>query len=639
MTKGSFELNLSAPFALLECNMQAATGAALSACPSSMRPRLLSSNAMLATPGGSSPSSRGGGVTASGSSRGDALTGPQLTARIKQAAHCQDVLQLLRQAGQECNSFHLSTAAGRIAALHQQQPSSVITHQEAFSQLLQLTAEQRLALNHVAVGQIIRTAGVLQYQLTAAQRGVWEERTAAALADADPPSVANMLSGWSQLGLQLPPELKAAAAAAVGRVAPAMQLRGVVSTLRAFAASGWQLPSTATEALLQRLVVVLPAGEPKVVADCLVALSKLGLPLEGQLAAAVGTAVQHKAAAMSPRQLSLLLHAHATGSWQLRSGAAAAVLRQMEAALPAADAHCVANSLWSLAKLRLPLEGSLAGAADAAVQQTAALMMPQNVSNTLWAYATGGWHLSSSAAANMLLRLEEVLPDASSQAVANSLWAMAKQGLPLQGSLAAAAEAAIQRTAVAMTPQNVANTLWAYASSGWQLSSAAVGALMQRLKAVLPEGNQQNVANSLWALAKLGLPLQGSLASVADAAVQRTAAAMTPQSVSNTLWAFATGRWQLSSNAASALMRRLKAVLREANAQEVANCLWALAKLSVVHGNRFATVPASLLDAIVAWANAHWHQLPAMNLCDLCYNLARLGVQPDRSWIDAAVAW
>ncbi|PRW60650.1 RAP domain [Chlorella sorokiniana] len=485
-----------------------------------------------------------------------------LTASLKEAASCQEVLHLVQQAGPRCDSYNFTTAVSRIAKLHRQQPCDGAAQREAFSQLLRFAAEQQLALGPVAPGQVVHAAAVLQYRFTAEQQLAWEERLVSALPAAEPQTVANALWGWS----------------------------------------------------------------------------KLGLPLTHQLAAAADAAVQRTAAAMKPQEVSNTLWAFARSGWQLSSGAVATLRQRLQAVLPEAKPQEVANSLWALARLGLPLEGALAAAADAAVQQTAAFMKLHEMSNTLWAHASSGWQLSSRAAAALMQRLQALLPDAYPQAVVNSLWALAMLGLPLEGQLAATADAAVPRIAAVMNPQDVSNTLFAFARGGWQLSPGIAAALVQRLEAVLSEAKPQEVANSLWALAKLGLRLEDPLAAAAaDAAVQRTAAFMKPQEVSNTLWAYATGCWQLSDSAAAVLQQRLHAVLSQCSPQAVANSLWALATLSL-RQDQIGSCPPSLLSAVVAWADARWHQLPANWTCDLCFNLARLGAQPSSAWLDAAVA-
>ena len=74
--------------------------------------------------GGSSGSSSAGNRSA-GSGRGSGSrsskrspSSRQLMARIKQAETCQQVLQLVQQAGRQCDQFHFATASNRMARLH-----------------------------------------------------------------------------------------------------------------------------------------------------------------------------------------------------------------------------------------------------------------------------------------------------------------------------------------------------------------------------------------------------------------------------------------------------------------------------------------------------------------------------------------
>ncbi len=367
------------------------------------------------------------------------MGGARLTQLIQAANSCQQVLQLVQQAGQQCNAFHFSKAVNRVAKLQQQRPSA--SNQAAFAALLSFAEQHPAALNHVAVAQTVYAGGVLQHRLTAEQQAAWQDRLV-----------------W------------------------------------AFAR---------------------PKLEP-----------------------------QH-----------------------------------------------VSNSLWGWSRMGLPLQGQLAAAADSAMALQAASMTSQNVSNTLLAFANAGWPLGSRAAAAMLLQLEQVLPQAKPQHVANSLWAMSKLGLHLSGSLAAAAEAAILCTAGHMVPQAVSNTLLAFANASWPLDSRAAAALVQQLEQVLPQAKPQEVANSLWAAAKLGLQPSGSLLAAAVAAMQRLVAsgAVKPQELSNFLWGLAE-------------LRQLGTALRN-------------------------ELPA-LFVAAADWADSRWAHLPALDVADLCYNLARLGTGP-----------
>ncbi len=118
----------------------------------------------------------------------------------------------------------------------------------------------------------------------------------------------------------------------------------------------------------------------------------------------------------------------------------------------------VSNGLWAASKLGWQLEGSLAEAAEAALERLAARMDSQAVSNTLRAFANAGWLLGSRAAARLLQQLELLLPQANAFDVANSMWAMSKLGLPLSSSLKAALPRALQRTIPAANSQNLGNT-------------------------------------------------------------------------------------------------------------------------------------------------------------------------------------
>lgn len=299
----------------------------------------------------------------------------------------------------------------------------------------------------------------------------------------------------------------------------------------------------------------------------------------------------------------------------------------------------LANGLWGWSRMGLTLQGQQAAtAADAAIQRVAEQMTSQGVANTLVAFANGSWQLGSAAAAALLQQLEQVLPQAQPQAVANSLWALSKLGLRLSDSLAAAADAAIQRVSEQMIPQHVANTQWAFANGSWQLSSAAAAALLQRLEQVLPQANAQDVANSLWAAAKLGLRLSGSLKAAFVQALRRIMPAAKAIALSNSVLACGLLRWSPGEGvleAGVAAMQRCLGSEHGMDCQALDNFLWGLAELQRYAGAKVQLLPTlpTLLEAAGDWAGSRWGQLSALDVCDLCYNLARLGHRPDGTWI------
>ena len=259
----------------------------------------------------------------------------------------------------------------------------------------------------------------------------------------------------------------------------------------------------------------------------------------------------------------------------------------------------VSNGLLGASKLGWQLEDGLAAAADAAMQRTAARMDSQEVSNTLWAFVNAGWQLDSGAAEALLQQLEQVLSQAVPQAVSNSLWAVPKLGLRLSGGLQAAFEAAIQRTAAEM--------------------------------------NSQDVANSLWAIAKLGLQLSGGLQAAFAPAVQRIIPDAKPQELANMLWACGTLRWSPGDATLAAAVATMQQLLASGvhKPQELNNFLWGLAELQEA-GTKLPSSVRTLCTAAVDWAGGRWGQLPALDVVDLCYNLARLGQRPSGAWIGAA---
>ena len=225
------------------------------------------------------------------------------------------------------------------------------------------------------------------------------------------------------------------------------------------------------------------------------------------------------------------------------------------------------------------------------------------------------------------------------QTLANILWGASKLGWQLQGQLAAAAEAAILRLAEQMTSQNVANTLLAYANAGWPLDSEAAAALLQRLEQVVPLAKPQEVANSLWAAAKLGLQLSDSLKAAFSKAIRRIVPTANSHDLANILWACGTLRWSPGGPILPAAVTAMQRLIASGavKSQEVRNFLWGLAQLQK-QGVKLPGDLHALLSAAVDWAGSRWGQLSARDVADLCYNLARLGHQPSKGWIAAALA-
>lgn len=231
-----------------------------------------------------------------------------------------------------------------------------------------------------------------------------------------------------------------------------------------------------------------------------------------------------------------------------------------------------------------------------------------------------------------------MLPQAEPRHVSNSLWALSKLGLRLSDSLAAAADAAVQRVAKQMIPQHVANTQWAFVNGSWQLSSAAAAALLLRLEQVLPQANAQDVANSLWAAAKLGLRLSGSWEAAFVQALRRIMPAAKAIDLSGSVLACGNLRWSPGEGvleAAVVAMQRYLDSEHGMTCQQLRNLLWGLAELQQYAGAKLQLLPTlpTLLEAACDWAGSRWGQLSALDVCDLCYNLARLGHRPDGTWI------
>ena len=155
----------------------------------------------------------------------------------------------------------------------------------------------------------------------------------------------------------------------------------------------------------------------------------------------------------------------------------------------------------------------------AATERTSADMTPQQVSKTLWALAKLGMPLQGTLCGSMLAASECTSTAMSPQDVANTLWAMATLGLPLQGRLRASMLAAAERTSAGMKPQEVAYALWAMAKLGSSLESALHEALLAALQRTLPSMTERTVANAAWAHAQLQVAVPEPALAAINAAV------------------------------------------------------------------------------------------------------------------------
>ncbi|KAI7839981.1 hypothetical protein COHA_006302 [Chlorella ohadii] len=409
-----------------------------------------------------------------------------------------------------------------------------------------------------------------------------------------------------------------------------------------------QLTVQEQKAWQDRLVWALsqPGLQPSELGNSLWGWSKMGLPLEGQLAAAAKAAADRLAGRMNSQCVSNTLRAFANAGWPLNSQAAAALLQRLEQVLPWAGPEEVANSLWAVSKLGLPLSGSLIVAVTASVERTAGQVLPQEASNMLWAFGNGGWPLDRQAAAALLRGLEEVLSWAMPQDVASSLWGAARLGMRLSNSLQSAYTQALRRTIPAATPQNLADILWACGVLGWspgRLVLAAAGVAMWRhLKSGL-DMSAQALSKFLWGLAELqntwGHQLQrGELEQLVPAAIDTVAAA-----------------WEQRGRGGAVLLA--VALTRQDNFRAGPGCPAATAALE---GRLLPLVCADIdhatagqmerldgaLPHLASWAGllaAIGLQLPAQQLAALCGYVEQHRQQmlePDRQQLQAAfVAW
>ena len=251
------------------------------------------------------------------------------------------------------------------------------------------------------------------------------------------------------------------------------------------------------DALLQLSKILNAQG----VANVLIAVPKLGWPLDEPLRGELLQAAGRTSVSMNPQEVS--------------------------------------NTLWALATLHVQpgvaLQAKLLGAA----QRESTNMIAQEVSSTLWALAKLDVQPNSALQAALLGAARRNSANMNAQNVSNTLWALAKLQVQPDADLQAALLGAAQRESTHMTAQNVANTFWALATLQVQPSAELQAALLGAAQRVSEHMIAQDVSNTLWALAKLDVQPNSALQAALLGAARRNSANMNAQNVSNTLWALA----------------------------------------------------------------------------------------------------
>eukprot|EP00798_Chlamydomonas_sp_ICE-L_P018815 gene18815-biopygen27719 len=306
------------------------------------------------------------------------------------------------------------------------------------------------------------------------------------------------------------------------------------------------------------------------------ALAKVGGPLNPTLVQGIFVRTKEELASFNAHDISNIVWAMAT----LRESSDVLIHAAVNAAerrLPQFVPQALANTLWALVTLDVPLDGSfLEGWIKCAV-----LKLPeftaQALSNTLWAAAKLGIQ-DEAFIATLLSEAKLKLTEFNAQDLSNTLWAAAKLHIDDKSFIARwLSEAKLKLHG--FNAQDLSNTLFAAAKLGIE-DEAFIAAWLRVAKLKLPEFNPQNLSNSLWAAAKLGIQDEAFTASWLSEAKLRLPD-FSAQSLSNTLWAAAKLCIEDKAFIASWLrVARLK--LPEFTSQALSNTLWAADKLGWV---------------------------------------------------------
>ena len=161
------------------------------------------------------------------------------------------------------------------------------------------------------------------------------------------------------------------------------------------------------------------------VANVLVAVPKLGWPLDEPLRGKLLQAAGRTSVSMNPQEVSNTLWALATLHVQPGAALQAALLGVTQRVSPDMNAQDVANTLWALATLRVQPGAELQAALLGAAQRESTNMIAQDVSNTLWALATLQVKPDSELRAALLGAAHRESTHMIAQNVSNTLWALA----------------------------------------------------------------------------------------------------------------------------------------------------------------------------------------------------------------------
>ena len=315
-----------------------------------------------------------------------------------------------------------------------------------------------------------------------------------------------------------------------------MNVRELVTTQWALLALEWQPGAVAAAQLQQKLLRCasdFSAQDTAMLAHVL-ALQERGS--DSPLWPAVAAAIDRTAARMSAQAVANTLWAV---SVLQPEGADRVVLQALQRALArtAMAMHVpeVAMVWCALAHLRHSVNRSPAdamcwvGALLQVTQREAACMQPRDVANIMWAIAKMKLPVGHATLQALFAALDATAGEMGAQDVAHALWAIATWRLPCGGERAATLRslgAAAARTAPSMGTLDLTQVLWALAT----LSTAAgAHALAPRLRAALGatvvrtivDAPAAQVATIVRAMACLRLQFEGALQERSLAAVER----------------------------------------------------------------------------------------------------------------------
>jgi hypothetical protein len=279
----------------------------------------------------------------------------------------------------------------------------------------------------------------------------------------------------------------------------------------------------------------------------------------------------------------------------------------------------VSNGLWAVATMQRTVPPTLAHQMLKRFDQTLGAAKSQEVANFLWAVATLGLPLTNSG---LLDRFIEVLSDAIPQGVSNVLWALGTTQCQISELHALQLLTALDSKLNLATPQAVSNSLWGVASLGYRPPAELLQNLLQRLLDAQGGLAAHDIPIALWSVATMRAEVTRHLLFDLLDVVMSSLMDVKPQDVANTLWAFATmgaGLPQAELRQLVATMGNLATAGLGLDLQNYSNSLWACSQL------RYR--PAPILAALDAALHGTGNAVP---------DLLVVGTPADRQLISAA---